>query len=392
MIPVVSRALPHAHAWAAARSPARERQLLRQLQRFHRRYQKPITLLARQHAAVADLAFSFPAVLFALACPHKGLNRAAVLHAVIAGSPLKTVAQLAGLPFWLKKLPPEAFSAPIGKLPADPAFVALIGQNLPTPAKAQKWFKIVQALAGIGHGPYVAWGVRVFTDATLQKRAWENQRAHLLALWSWYSLHGQGVAAACIAKPWHPKMTLKQAIEAAHEWHDGVRQKLALRDGLVTDFWFDRAVIDGFAFEPLVDAGQIRFEAKQMKNCLATYVESVAQDRCRLWKVVRDGKTEAVLELTCQSGLLVPHVTELRGPDNADVSLELAMAVRRWQFEQPLASVKPRKSLGDIALSQLVWRDLWKPYWLHQRKVPYWLPALGNWSVFDDVHYGPELW
>jgi hypothetical protein len=373
-----------------ARTITRQRQLQRQLQRFDKRYRKPIAMLIGQHDAVADLAFSFPALLFALACPHKGLNRQAVLQAVAAGVPLKALAELAGIPLWLRKLPPEAFAQPIRKLPSDPSFKSQIGNCIPKPKQALEWLSCAYALAEIGHGPFVAWGLREALKEETTK--WQKCNLRLLAVWSWYSLHGENAVADCTETRWQPNMTIGKAVEVAGRWRTDLRRKLTARESSITDFWFEPARIAGFDFEPFTDYVQIRHEAKRMKNCLAGYTVSVAEDRCRLWKVVRDGKTEAVLEITDGYGLQLLAVNELRGPENDDVSLEIAKAVRRWQNLQPEERLLPRKSKEDDAPLQDVWVAMWKPYWLHMRKVPHWLSAKGNWDAFEGLSSSSALW
>jgi hypothetical protein len=376
---------------APARIVARQRQWQRQLGRFDKRYRKTIAMLTDQNAAVADLAFSFPALLFALACPHKGLKRQALLQAVTAGVPLKALAALADVSFWLRKLPPEVFAEPIRKLPDDPAFVQQIGNCLPKKRQAARtWLRCAYVLTELGHGPFVAWGLRVL--APVKGGEWKQERAHLSALWAWYSLEGKGLAAELIARRWQPSMTLKKAVAATQDWHNALRLKLADRQAVITDFWFEPAIVDGFDIQPLTDAEQIQREARRMKNCLATYTSDVQQDGCRLWKVTRGGKTEAVLQVANYYGLQLLAVMELRGPENEDVSLELAKAVRRWQSMQADDRLLPPKGIRAVEPSQEVWRQLWKPYWLHKRKVPHWLPAKADWYMFDEMTYAPNLW
>src|SRR4051794_13891121 len=92
-----------APCWEAARSDLLERQL----RRYHPRFQGAVRVLAMQHWRIADLAMSFPALLFALAVPRSGLDPARALARVIDGAGLAEVAAAADVPMWLRKMPPE---------------------------------------------------------------------------------------------------------------------------------------------------------------------------------------------------------------------------------------------------------------------------------------------
>src|SRR6185437_4013219 len=70
----------------------------RRLRRFHPRFQGRVRLLAERHPRIADLAVSFPALLFALAVPRPAFDPAPVLARVVAGHSLAEAAAAAGLP------------------------------------------------------------------------------------------------------------------------------------------------------------------------------------------------------------------------------------------------------------------------------------------------------
>jgi len=107
---------------APRREPARSDMLERQLRRYHSRFQGAVRTLAMRHSHIADLALSFPALLFALAAPRRGLDRRPALMRVIDGLSLAEAAAAAEVPMWLRKLPPEAFSRPLQRLPDGDLF------------------------------------------------------------------------------------------------------------------------------------------------------------------------------------------------------------------------------------------------------------------------------
>src|SRR3954466_6545395 len=108
-------------SWAAARAYVRPVARVDVVERRLRRYYAPVNAqvraLAGRHSRLADLAVSFPALLFALAVPRVRFDPGLAVARVIAGASLADVASEVRLPLWLRKLPPEAFVRPIPLLP-----------------------------------------------------------------------------------------------------------------------------------------------------------------------------------------------------------------------------------------------------------------------------------
>ncbi|WP_246504391.1 hypothetical protein [Bradyrhizobium agreste] len=96
--------------------------LERRLRRYHPRFQDAVRALAARHPRLADLAASFPALLFALAVPRARLDPARAIACVVDGASLAQAATPADLPLWLRKLPPEAFVRPVPRLPDGELF------------------------------------------------------------------------------------------------------------------------------------------------------------------------------------------------------------------------------------------------------------------------------
>src|SRR5262245_35436844 len=96
----------------AARPSARADLIDRRLGRFRPEIQPRVRRLAASHPWVADLAASFPALLFALAAPRARVDAAAALALVTRGAPLAAVAAVLGAPMWMRRFPPEAFASP----------------------------------------------------------------------------------------------------------------------------------------------------------------------------------------------------------------------------------------------------------------------------------------
>src|SRR5262245_62246863 len=120
-----------APAWGAAHSDLVERRL----HRYCPRFQGAVRALAMRHSRIADLAVSFPALLFALAVPRPGLDPARALDLAIEGAAFAEVAVAAEVPMWLRRLSPEALADPIMKLPDGELFRRQSAHHLPRPPK-----------------------------------------------------------------------------------------------------------------------------------------------------------------------------------------------------------------------------------------------------------------
>ncbi|MCP1830457.1 hypothetical protein J2R76_007157 [Bradyrhizobium sp. USDA 4532] len=142
-----------------------------QLRRYHPHVQGRVRALAMRHTRLADLAASFPALLFALAVPRAGIASARARACVIDGRSLADAAAAAGIPLWLRRLPPEAFTAPITGLPDDELFRRQIANHLPpSPKLAPIWLKIRRGGCRARHGPAAVWIARELVPAPPRTR------------------------------------------------------------------------------------------------------------------------------------------------------------------------------------------------------------------------------
>src|SRR5262249_50764518 len=120
-----------------------------------------VRALAGCHPRLADLAVSFPALLFTLAVPRAGFDPMPGIARVIAGASLATAASDARVPLWLRKLPPEAFVRPLPLLPDGELFRQRIVNHLPrSPKLAPAWLQSVADAAEWGHEGAAVWSAR----------------------------------------------------------------------------------------------------------------------------------------------------------------------------------------------------------------------------------------
>jgi hypothetical protein len=355
---------------AAARSDLLERRL----RRYHPRFQGAVRALATRHSRIADLAASFPALLFALAVPRPGLDPAPALARVVDGVALAEAAAAADLPLWLRKLPPEALARPIASLPDGELFRRQIANHLPrSPKLAPMWLQVVADMAQLAHQSAAVWVAR---ELAHESRNVNPARLRLISLWAWFSGQRATLGHELIERPWTPDMRMGPAVTAADNWRMIVALHVNLGRRPITDMWLETARVAGYDFLPLTSIPAIIEEADTMRNCLKTYGDNLAHNRSRLWSVRRNGERVATLRVACHHRDPLPNIVELKGVGNADVPRELWWAARQWLHMHDLPQINMRRQNWDTApLDRSNWLSLWRPYWLAKRRIPEWLPV-----------------
>jgi len=219
-----------------------------------------------RHSRIADLAVSFPALLFALAVPQPGLDPARALDLAIEGAALAEVAAAADVPMWLRRLPPEALAGPIMRLPDGELFRRQIANHLPrSPKIAAVWLWTVADVADWAHESAAVWIAREIVRGHRQAAL---KRLRLLSLWAWFSGQPDTLGHSLIEKPWAPAMRLGTALGAAEGWRTTVALHVDLGCEPIADMWLQPARVGGFDFLPLSSTAAIIEEAAAMRNCL----------------------------------------------------------------------------------------------------------------------------
>jgi len=326
-----------------------------------------------RHSRVADLAASFPALLFALAVPRPGLDPEPALARVIGGHALAEVAAAADVPLWLRKLPPEALARPIMRLPDGELFRRQIANHLPrSPKLAPTWLQVVADVAWLAHEASAVWIAR---ELAREPQRVNPDRLRLIALWSWFSGQPATFGHDLIDKVWTPDTHVDSAMAAADDWRMIISLHLNLGRRPITDMWLQAARVAGYDFLPLSSIAAITEEADAMRNCVRTYGYNLAHNRSRLWSVRRDGERVATLRVASHHRDPLPSIVELKGAGNAEVPRELWWAAHQWLHTHDLSQIDMRRrDWGTAPLDRATWLLLWRPYWLAKRRIPEWLP------------------
>lgn len=353
---------------ATARAPLLERRLAR----YCSRLQPKVRALAARNTRLADLAISFPALLFALAVPRRNFNPEPVVQSVIAGLPLATLAQATSLPMWTRALPPETFTRAIGHLPDGDFVRRHIANHIPaSPKQLPAWLDAVEQAYDVGDERIAAWiAGEVYRDPRLSKR---TDRIRRTCLWAWFGIHETTATENLITKRWQASMTFENARLAADLWLDAVDLNLSMSRNYFQDTWLQPATVGELNFIPLKTPCDFAEESAAMENCLDWYGKRLQGYGAKVWSVRTTTHRVATLELRKDACGLI-YVYQLCGPKNDEPAPAVKAAVAVWVQTTPRLAASDTETNSTDAAGGLTWVQLWRPYWLAKRKIPSWLP------------------
>lgn len=357
--------------------------LSRALARFPAPVRPAVTRLAAGHPWLADLAVSFPGLLAALAAAAPGPARDHARALVTAGAPLRHVARLLAVPMWLRRLPPEAFPGRLPALPLTDAFACRVANSVPEDAaRSAEWLAAVSEAWSVAGEPYALWIARHALDRRLAPHSVPRNRRHVpeeivrpvsgIGLFAWFSVTRAGPAGALIRDPWHPGLGPTDARRLASAWLERIELALATGEEGLADVWLIPGHAAGFDFVPLRTLADVLDEASIMRNCVASYGGSLGEGYCRLWSVRRDGIRIATLEIYRGNNNPVPMISQMKGPENTEVSPEVWRALYAWLASEPAWAVPVEECEQDF-ISRSAWHRMWLPYWRARGTRP-WLP------------------
>lgn len=342
--------------------------------RFAIENRREVRRIMRLSPRMIDLATIFPGALYAIADSDLDADvRRHAMELVLEGAQLKDVAHALGLPMWLRRLPAEAYSGSIPKLPMSDVFSRRIVNCLPqTRTESASWLQAVAFGAEAVHEDFAIWlaSQPLFAGGIEPRRAFA-----VLAAYAWYSGQPYKPAHGLIMVPWRPEISFETAICAAKSWLNRVRLTLQLRPGVVTDPWLTPGEHKGLTFQPLLNSDHLLEEAQAMHNCADQFSDRIARDRSRLWSVRRrNGQRLATLEIAQhlrEAGVL--DIVQLKSRHNLPAPLEVWQAAHAWMGSQEGLRRAPPLVLPSRPLDPVAWTTLMQPYRQQKDGAP-WLP------------------
>jgi hypothetical protein len=356
----------------------------RRLRRYSPAAQARVCAVAQRHPRLADLAVSFPPLLFALALPRRGADPEPAIVRAIHGRPLPEITAAAAVPRWLRRLPVDGLTRPLPRLPDGEPFGRRIANHVPrSPKLAVAWLDMVSDGAQWGSEPFAIWIAReIVRDPKMRK----TQSLRLLALWAWFSAQPETDGYRLMATPWRCEMGYAAAVSAARAWLDRVTLELNLGGRPVADLWLRPGPFEDHVFVPLDSAERIAEEAAAMENCMVTCGYGIADNWSRLWSIRKDGRRIADLEVRQNRRRPLVHINQLTVARNKAAPIELWWLAARWLHQHDLLSIRPVPRTQQEARPDVeMWRKVWRPYWRAKRRIPAWLPLAPSWWAVDGL-------
>ncbi len=345
----------------------------RRLETFAPANRSAIAVLIARSPRLADLADSFPALLFALATGYAtAAARTAAIEAVEAGSPLKEAARLLCLPMWLRKMPaasltpgslsPGSPADGLVRVPSDSALSArLVSLIPPQPKAAAAWLDRVIAAHQTGRAELTLWVAQQYKG----HRPAAHGALFLTTLaWAWFSLDGQGSrGASLITEKWRPSLGAARAAKAAALWRERIALEVCLGPG-IADAWMAEGAAGSFDFIALRTADDFIAEAGAMDNCLDRYADRLVGRAVRVFSIRQDGRSIADMEIaTHEREPGHPVIAQLRGPHNRRASLDVWRAAYQWLGSQPLRLADKSTTIRVSPVARRRRQDeIWRPF------------------------------
>lgn len=365
----------HADARADGRARASNDLIERRLAQFQPPFRKRVAAFAAQHPRLQDLALSFPALLFALAVPRYGRDRERARTLVVEGAPLREAAVAARVPLWLRRMKPQALTAPLPFLPGGPFVGRQVVNHVPrSPRRVSGWLDAIARAAWIAGDDVAVWIARVWEGRQPKVSVREE---HWVALWAWYSRHVKD--DPCHVATWSPGLSFCNALHHTDEWRTNASLHLRLGGGALSDVWFKPGMVGPFSIVPLRTLADVVGEAREMKNCVRWYGPELAENVCRLWSIRRDGERIATIEVSQAFEGPLAHISQVKLVDDNPAPEGIWRIAQEWLRGQERQNIGWRQVDDAVSPSQAAaWRAMWRPFWLAKRRIPSWLPLTPN--------------
>lgn len=335
-----------------------------QIGRFERSARRRLRRLASISPRLGDLIISFPAAAYVIATNSVSPDAAGeAVRRVKKGCSLQDVAKPLGIPMWLKRVPPEAFSGSPTAFPDSEKFARRIAGRIPqNPAHAVCWLNWVCFAGQSADEEFALW---IAAEKPPCERRLPTDRVPLrpLAIFAWFSRHRRGLAHELIEKPWQPSMRFSKAVHAMQAWLDRITRLFKPERPRRGPGRYSRRPSGGLRMVPLRTGPRLREEGRIMNHCVGDYVQQVATGQSLIFSV-RDGVDHiATLEVRQHPHRNGYSINQLQGPSNRRPSEGVRIFARNWvdQFSaDPTLAMQTNSE--EFTLKPALWEELWQPY------------------------------
>ncbi len=333
---------------------------------FTEPYRQTVEGLAEHSRYVNDLMLSFPGLLFALATGYGSAEvRNRAYSMICHGKNLRDVSETLNLPWWMRKLPPQAFEMPLeGKLPGSESFSKHIINLIPEqqfdlPVWLRKTIKAYQ-LCNESFALWVAGIPLLYTR--IHEVCESDDTLELLAAWAWFSQNTGTEAHQLIQTLWHPNIGIHKALDAAKTWYNRAKLVLFIGEHGIEDCWLQGGRINGFDIVPLRTAQDFILESQLMNNCLDQYADQIRFHRVRVFSVRREGVPIANIEIgPHEDDRTMPSIEQVRGPKNRRVNPLIWQIAYNWMGQQNFSARQNGPNWPRVTIPANM-HPLWEPF------------------------------
>jgi PcfJ-like protein len=334
----------------------------RRIEAFHPSYRRFIRDLSICASEIADLAETFPALLFALSTGYGSTRRRdRSFDLVCRGASLRHAAEALGLPWWLRKLPAQAFTGPLPSFPAGEDYGLRIASFIPhAPEATAAWLKrVTDAQDGAG-SEYALWMAR-----QAEPEGWPEDLFDLMAAWAWYSQRPSLFGHRLLRRPWGADMSFKRAREEVGAWRQRLRLSEYLGTGIETP-WLADGVVAGFTFVALRTIEDFIGESAALDNCLDQYADQLNAGQSAIFSIRKGERRVACVEIGLHGEeVTMPTIVQLRAARNRRAPPEIWQATFAWLGGQRLEPLSPERHAPKPTKRLMARRMLWEPYLAH---------------------------
>lgn len=339
--------------------------IVQQITRFERGVRRRLRKLAGLSPRLGDLVMSFPGAAFAIATNSFGPDRTGeAVRRVKDGCNLKEVAQPLGLPMWLKRVPPEAFTGTLSVLPDGDKFARQITGRIPqNPAYATCWLNWVSFAGQAADDDFALW-IAAQKPPFVRPVPVDRVPLRPLAIFAWVSIHGEGEVRELIQKPWQASMSFETATMAMRHWLDAIAMRFRpQRPRRGPGRYSRRRDGNGMRMVALRTGPQLREEGIAMDHCVGTYAHLVAAGECQIFSVRSGDSRLATMEIRQHGPHKKFNIVQLQGPGNRRVQGQVLDFARGWVERY---SADPATALladdEEFTINPAAWHQLWQPY------------------------------
>lgn len=331
------------------------------LARFAAPFDELIAGLTAAAPQAEDLAETFPALLFALVSGYGcAKQREQAFATILAGGSLKTAAEQLALPFWLRRLPAEAFAVPLPALPQDPQFAVRIANHIPEATHgAREWLEDVAFASAVSDQSFALWVARQCHAVPASRRGLVFL---MIGAWHWYGRQPGTLGHRLIEQTWSPKMGLRRAREEMIRWRRRADLACLIGEGIESS-WLTPGRVRGYDFVALMTLDDFLEESREMHNCLDQYADRLGSGLVRVFSIRRKGRRIANVEVGPMSrDRRRPAIVQLKATRNRRTSAAVRAAVEDWFDTQALSrlSWRPGPVRSEPAEAQRA--AFWAPF------------------------------